>query len=173
MMTFAENDLPIIQICVFRDIEKLINKFDEKDLNLSKGEDEKQRSLDCHMLAQALARIDGGEYLYVQSGYYLPGYEHSWLKFKHGCNIIDPYPWGCIGGPQIIDGRIARAHSCDCVRPGKFMGIYQPEPTILCDVLTRNKNFWSDVAEVERALRAVNEGLRQEARRVINANSAN
>ena len=81
-MTFAQD------IAIFRKIEQLINKFDDSNLKLSQNEDGSPRDLSCHMLTQALARMPMCEELRACSGYYLPGYEHSWLVSKHGYSII-------------------------------------------------------------------------------------
>ena len=81
-LTFAQD------IAIFRKIEQLIDKFDDSNLKLSQNEDGSPRDLSCHMLAQALARMPMCEGLRACSGYYLPGYEHSWLVSKHGYSII-------------------------------------------------------------------------------------
>ena len=79
------------------------------------------------MLTQALARMPIYEVLRACSGYYLPGYEHSWLVSKHGYSIIS--------------------------------GIYLENSEVLSDVITRNVNFWSDVAEVQASLEQVSTNL--------------
>ena len=61
------------------------------------------------------------------SGYYLPGYEHSWLVSKHGYSIIS--------------------------------GIYLENSEVLSDVIARNVNFWSDVANVQACLEQVSTNL--------------
>lgn len=70
-------------------------------------------NLNCHILSLALADMFK---LKVEHGFYLPGYEHSWCIDGFG-NIIDVYPWGCIGGPILIAKEVA--HSL------KFNGLYQ------------------------------------------------
>lgn len=120
-LTFAQD------IAIFRKIEQLIDKFDDSNLKLSQNEDGSPQNLSCHMLTQALARMPMCEGLRACSGYYLPGYEHSWLVSKHGYSIIS--------------------------------GIYLENSEVLSDVITRNVNFWSDVAKVQASLEQVSANL--------------
>lgn len=151
-LTFAQD------IAIFRKIEQLIDKFDDSNLKLSQNEDGSPRDLSCHMLTQALARMPMCEGLRACSGYYLPGYEHSWLVSKHGYSIIDPYPLACLGGAILVDRRVAHAR-IEPDRPGGFSGIYLENSEVLGDVIARNVNFWSDVAKVQASLEQASANL--------------
>lgn len=160
MKTYSEKSSLICaqDIAIFRMIEQLIDKFDDSNLKLSQNEDGSPRDLSCHMLTQALARMSMCEELRACSGYYLPGYEHSWLVSKHGYSIIDPYPWACLGGAILVDRRVAHAR-IEPNRSGGFSGIYLENSEVLSGVITRNVNFWSDVAKVQASLEQVSANL--------------
>lgn len=96
METYTERIIKSEDLELFRQIEKIIKLTDLPDLGIDKHG--RKIEVSCHMLAEAVARIFEVE---LVRGYYIKGYEHSWVRTKN-FNIIDPYPWGTVGSPLLI-----------------------------------------------------------------------
>jgi hypothetical protein len=93
MITYTENYL--CELNQFGDIETLhFIKYSIEQLNV----DEKREVVTCHSLCRAFKKIFN---IPVETGYFMLGYEHSWLVTQFG-NIIDVYPWGVVGGPILV-----------------------------------------------------------------------
>jgi|GEM_PF-2176920 len=95
MITYAEKRIAKEDITLFRKVETIIGAVDNFDLPAGVEPS-------CHMIADAVGDLLG---IKVVRGYFLPGFEHSWLETENG-NKIDVYPWGTIGGPVLIAGDI-------------------------------------------------------------------
>jgi len=67
--------------------------------------------ISCHHLAHALSRFDFAEPVYIEDGYYLNSFPHSWLTTPHG-PVYDPYPVGTLPGsgfaPLFVAFEVAR-----------------------------------------------------------------
>jgi hypothetical protein len=94
MQTFTEELL--IKDNEFGDLEDL--EFIKQSMMFIK--DIKQ--ITCHNICRAFSRVLG---MKVETGYWLAGFEHSWLLTQHN-NIIDVYPWGVVGGPILVHKRL-------------------------------------------------------------------
>jgi hypothetical protein len=93
MRTFFERH--ICELNQFGDLETLqFIKDSIEKLNV----DENRGEITCHSLCRAFSRILN---IPVETGYFILGYEHSWLITEFE-NIIDVYPWGVVGGPIFV-----------------------------------------------------------------------
>jgi hypothetical protein len=98
MRYYAEGSISKTDQEVFKRIEGSINSL-PNNLDLGKDEIGSEIELSCHILARAVALIFGLRYV---DGKHLDLFEHSWVETSSG-NIIDVYPVGALGGPQLID----------------------------------------------------------------------
>jgi len=90
MITYTQMNISKKDVDLFFRIQKLINDIDEFP-----GE----AKVSCHTLSYAIGEMFD---LDVETGYWRPGYEHSWCRIPESAHIIDVYPWGTIGGPFLI-----------------------------------------------------------------------
>ncbi len=139
MKTFTESIVKQQELDIFKSIKKAVDSIDKFPLP-------EKHLISCHEICHAVAKIYP---LRVETGYYMPGFEHSWLmtaSFGEQSpfdNIIDVYPVGTIGGPIFIENNL-----------GLFMkrsGMYKP--AILPNVDVNSKDFKSIVTIIESALR--------------------
>jgi hypothetical protein len=95
MFSFTEKAL--IKINQFADLEDLefIRKSFEK---LVVDHPLKIEEFSAHSICRAFSKFLS---MKTQSGYFVPGIEHSWLVTQFG-NIIDVYPYGIVGGPILV-----------------------------------------------------------------------
>jgi hypothetical protein len=90
-------------LLIFKKIERIMNAMPDVDLGpdtdlvAKVGE---KIPVSCHMIARGLSCNLGLEY---KDGYFYDmGWNHSWLVTPVSEHIIDPYPWGALGGPLLI-----------------------------------------------------------------------
>lgn len=89
LITYAEENIDKQDVELFKEIQQKLAKIDRFPIKVT---------LTCHMLARAISELYG---LKVVTGYWRPGWEHSWiLTISH--NIIDVYPWCAVGGPMLL-----------------------------------------------------------------------
>lgn len=100
MITYTERNIQKEDVELFRRIQYVVNMMELPDI----GNDKNGRKIEvsCHMMAEAASRVYDVE---VRHGYFVQGYEHSWLCTKN-FNIIDVYPVGMVGGPFLITNNI-------------------------------------------------------------------
>jgi hypothetical protein len=98
MRFYAEGSIAKADQELFKRIEKSIHSL-SNNLDLGKDEIGSRIELSCHILARAVALIFSLRYV---DGKHLDLIEHSWVETSSG-NIIDVYPVGALGGPQLID----------------------------------------------------------------------
>jgi hypothetical protein len=96
LISYAERHIEKDDIVLFRYIQQILENTELPNL----GNDDNGRKIEvsCHMIAEVLSKILDIE---LKHGYFIPGFEHSWLATINR-NIIDVYPCGIVGGPLLI-----------------------------------------------------------------------
>jgi len=97
MIPYVETRIPTEELSIFRKIEGVVSRLPSVDLGTD--EEGNKMVLSCHILARAVAKVFGLEYV---DGFYHQGFEHTWLMTKSR-NIIDVYPVATVGGPIMMD----------------------------------------------------------------------
>ncbi len=97
MKIYCEQFIPKEDMDLFFRIRKAVEAMTNPDL----GHDENGEEIDlsCHMIARAVAKLFSVKFL---DGFYIKGFQHSWIETKHG-HLIDVYPIGVIGGPILLE----------------------------------------------------------------------
>lgn len=134
MKTYTESIISEKDLSVFNNIKQLVDSVNEFKFT-------DNHILTCHEICHAVADIVPG--VRIETGYYLPGLEHSWLMTtSYGepsgfDNIIDVYPFGMIGGPILIENSVAM-----CL---KNHGLYKPTELPNLNILSKN---FKDVVDI-------------------------
>lgn len=102
MVTYTEQHIEQEDIEIFNIIKGTIQRINPQIPAEIMAYNGNEIKISCHMLADAVSEVFGLE---IKRGYYITGYEHSWI-ITHFGNIIDVYPWGTIGGPILITRKI-------------------------------------------------------------------
>lgn len=97
MRFYAESQIPREEQKLFAEIRKCIANL-PNEFDLGNNEGGERLELSCHILARAVALLFNLKYV---DGKHLDLVEHSWVETPTG-NIIDVYPVGALGGPQLI-----------------------------------------------------------------------
>ncbi len=138
MKTRTEYIVKQQELDIFKSIKRVLDSVDKFNLP-------EDHLISCHEICHAVAKIYN---LRVETGYYMPGFEHSWLmttSFGEQSpfdNIIEVYPVGTIGGPIFIENNLALFM--------KKSGMYKPAN--LPNVNIESKDFKSIVAIIEKTL---------------------
>lgn len=96
MKPYVLSVLPEEDVKLFKEIQKIIERF--PDIDLGKDEAGEEVVLSCHILARAVGKVFSLRYV---DGLFYPNYQHTWLLTANG-NILDVYPVGMLGGPIIL-----------------------------------------------------------------------
>lgn len=96
METYADRNIEPEDIKVFHQIKKVVENLVVPNLGYDEGG--RKIELSCHMLAEVISEFFG---LKCLNGYYMRGWNHSWLVTRNR-NIIDVYPIGVVGGPILV-----------------------------------------------------------------------
>ena len=102
MKTFTESIIERSELKIFNDIKRVLDSINTFELPAD-------HLVSCHELCSAMGRVWS---LRMETGYYLPGFEHSWLmtgsadKPPPYDSLIDVYPVGMIGGPILISNEL-------------------------------------------------------------------
>lgn len=141
MTPFAATIIPKEDLECFRTVVRLVHAL--PDIHLGRHFDGEPVELTCHMLAIALGNFLGLEAVH---GYYLKGFEHSWLHGPKG-SVIDPYPVGAVGGPIMVENE----------RFGLSSRLYLPvkpsEHKLLYGSMFHSQPFVEAVKRLTRALK--------------------
>lgn len=97
MKLYCEQFIPKEDMDLFLRIRKAVEAMTNPDLGCDENGDE--IPLSCHMLARAVAKLFSVK---LWDGFYIKGYQHSWLETEYG-HLIDVYPIGVIGGPILLE----------------------------------------------------------------------
>ena len=138
LITYTERKIEKEDLALFRKIEKVINLTELPDLGVN--ESGCKIDVSCHMVAEATSRIFDVE---IRHGYFMIGYEHSWVCTKN-LNIIDVYPWGAVGGPLLIARQI----------------VVEEGPIYISD---ESRDFRGYVPEFDKAVDLVEASMREAA----------
>ncbi|MBI2023069.1 hypothetical protein HYT01_00705 [Candidatus Giovannonibacteria bacterium] len=97
MISYASEFVSLEEMKTYLQIKKIVEAM--PGLHLGKDDDGKDIVLSCHILARAIARVFGLDFV---DGHFLTAYEHSWVTLPSG-KIIDVYPVAAVGGPIMYD----------------------------------------------------------------------
>lgn len=98
MIPYAQSILPAGDVQLLMRIRQALEALPDVDLGVN--EEGEEITLSCHILSRAVAKVFS---LKCRSGFYYPGFSHSWLVTASN-NVIDVLPPGIVGGPILADG---------------------------------------------------------------------
>ena len=97
MKPYCLKFIPEEELVLFLKIKAAVEQLEDPDL----GVDGYQEPIpvSCHMIARAVAELFS---VTLKDGFYIVGYQHSWLVTATG-HVIDVYPVGMLGGPILCE----------------------------------------------------------------------
>lgn len=105
-------------LSLWQEIRYIVEKLPDMEFELHG----KSVGITAHMLVGALVQLFPDR-LQVETGSFLAGFNHSWLRTKSG-NVIDVYPVGLLGGPVLYSGDVDSPASV-MYKPGISSGYFQ------------------------------------------------
>ena len=97
MKPYCLKFIPEEEVTLFLKIKAAGEQLEDLDLGID--DDQEPIPVSCHMIARAVAELFP---VMLKDGFYLKGYQHSWIVTVSG-HLIDVYPIGVLGGPILCE----------------------------------------------------------------------